>query len=279
MTSTVTPARPHKKVDEYKVGYPRFTAFISTYGPYFVCRRFDKLRARLLLLKQDKLTLLEEQLEILDDQEPCILFHAKSRSDRNIQRATILSDIEACLADYDRFAERTQRWLGLSLAKPRDIEILRNWSDATACIAEEETQYLSYKGELVALAPLADNALAAIETLVEDRLIDVSSVWRKKSLDDASQHVKIFDYSGPIAKMTAKALFLCLITLLLFLPVVICNLVGDFMARIFIVMTSTVVYLLILAVLTKSRSMELVLAGATYTTILIVFVSGTSKDK
>jgi hypothetical protein len=79
----------------------------------------------------------------------------------------------------DQFAERTQQWLSLAPAKPRDIESLQNWNDATACIAEEETQYLAHRGELVALAPLADNAMATIETLVEDRLIDVSSVWRK----------------------------------------------------------------------------------------------------
>jgi Cu/Ag efflux pump CusA len=85
----------------------------------------------------------------------------------------------------------------------------------------------------------------------------------QKSLDDASQKVKIFDYSGPLAKTTAKALLLCLIIALLLFPVVICNLVRDSMARIFIVMASTVVYLSILSVLTRSRSMELVLAGAT----------------
>ena len=46
-------------------------------------------------------------------------------------------------------------------------------------------------------------------------------------------------------------------------PIIICNLVSTDSIRIIVVTLSTVSYLLTLSVLTGSRTMELILAGAT----------------
>jgi hypothetical protein len=87
-------------VEEYKSGYPRFASILSSYEPFFICRRFNRLRARLLLLKQDKLSILEQRLDQVDEQETSLLFLGKSRCDQNAERSSILLDIEASLADY-----------------------------------------------------------------------------------------------------------------------------------------------------------------------------------
>jgi hypothetical protein len=89
-------------VEDYRPGYPRFTALLSAYDPYFLCRRFSKLRARLLLLKQDRLSVLEQKLEQVDHEETSPLFLGKSRCDRNSERISLLSDIESCLANYGK---------------------------------------------------------------------------------------------------------------------------------------------------------------------------------
>jgi hypothetical protein len=65
-----------------------------------MCRRFNKLRARLLLLKQDRLSQLEQRLEQVDQQEISLLFLGKSRCDINTDRISLLSKIDSCLADY-----------------------------------------------------------------------------------------------------------------------------------------------------------------------------------
>ena len=57
---------------------------------------------------------------------------------------------------------------------------------------------------------------------------------------------------------------LILITVLLLMPVVVCIIVNSMWARICVIIASTVVYLTILSRLTKSRMIELILAGATY---------------
>jgi hypothetical protein len=53
-----------------------------------------------MLLKQDRLSVLEEQLEQIDKKETCLLFLGKRRCDRNIDRLSTLSEIEVALADY-----------------------------------------------------------------------------------------------------------------------------------------------------------------------------------
>ena len=85
------------------IGYPRFTALLSAYEPFFLCRRFDRLRARLLLLKQDRLTVLEQRLDQIDEQETSLLFLGTSRRDANADRWSLLSEIESHLADYGDF--------------------------------------------------------------------------------------------------------------------------------------------------------------------------------
>lgn len=91
------------KVEDYNPGYPRFTALLSAYAPFLICRRFNRLRARLLLLKQDKLSILEERLDQIDAQEASPLFLGKSRYDANMDRLSLLTEIEARLADYGEF--------------------------------------------------------------------------------------------------------------------------------------------------------------------------------
>ncbi|KAK3936714.1 hypothetical protein QBC46DRAFT_461337 [Diplogelasinospora grovesii] len=263
-------------IEDYRPGYPRFTALLSAHGPYFLCRCFNQLRARLLLLKQDKLSTLEQRLDEIDQHETSPLFLGKSRSDRNADRLSLLSDIETCLADYDQFAERTHRMLSFGSAEGRDVRSLQNWLDGTGCLAREETAYLTHSRDLVSLAPAGDNAVLQLETWVEDKLIRFYRGFRKRRFHDQSTDPNVYIYSGPLIKRTAKALLLYLITLLLVMPAVICNIVSTISIRIIIVMASTISYLLILSGLTKSRTMELILAGATYATVLIVFVSGTS---
>ncbi|KAI7781661.1 hypothetical protein LA080_014427 [Diaporthe eres] len=257
-------------------GYPRFTALLAAYDPYVICRRFTKLRARLLLLKQDRLTVLEERLEEVDQKETCPMFLGVGRCDGNAERASVLSEIESQLADYDRFVQDTHRMMSLNTAQPRDIQSLQNWLGGNGCLAEEECAYLAHCGELVCLAPAGDNAMLQLEAWVEDRLVRFWQNFRKGRYHTVSDDPNVYIYSGPLIQQTARAMLLLLITFLLLMPVVICNIVGTLSIRVFVVVVSTILYLLVLSVLTKSKTIELILAGATYATVLIVFVSGTS---
>lgn len=87
-------------VEDLRAGYPRYSALIGANKCFHICRRFSKLRARLLLLKQDKLCLLERQLEELDATENTPIYLGCSRQDANEQRAEVIAKIDAALQDY-----------------------------------------------------------------------------------------------------------------------------------------------------------------------------------
>ncbi|UPK92984.1 hypothetical protein LCI18_003919 [Fusarium solani-melongenae] len=244
-------------IEDYERGYPRLTALISSYDRFFICRRFDMLRSRLLLLKQDQISVLEEKLNKIDESEPCPLFLGKARIDNNDSRKSVLKDIDARLAEYDQLVERTQKALSLNTAEQRDVDSLQNWLRGTGCVDRQEIRFPEHRNELSSLALTNDNAMIKFEVWVEDKLIRFSQRFRQR---------------------IARGLMLLLITLLLMMPIVICNLVGTNAGRILVVILSTISYLAILAELTNTRTVELIVAGTTYATVLIVFVSGSVID-
>jgi hypothetical protein len=87
-------------VDDFPDGYPRFAALISTHASFHVCRRFLRLRGRLMLHKQDHLVTLEEELDRIDREETRVLFLGNLRRDKNQERKTIMSQIDKELESY-----------------------------------------------------------------------------------------------------------------------------------------------------------------------------------
>ncbi|KAI8711118.1 hypothetical protein NCS52_01487200 [Fusarium sp. LHS14.1] len=254
-------------VEDYNQGYPQFTALLAAHRPWFICRRFDKLRARLLLLKQDKLTDLEQRLEQIDREEETLLFLGRSRIDGNKSRLSTLSEIETALADYDQFAARAARAFSLQPADEKDIASLQNWVAATGCLAADETAYLSCFDELISLAPVADSAIQQLESWVEESLTRHWPEFRNGRSHNRSRRDKVYLFKGRLIQRTAKAVLFSIITLLLLMPVIACNLISTASVRIMIVIVFTIAYLVILSWLTKSRTIELILAGATYVRI------------
>ncbi|KAI8664308.1 hypothetical protein NCS55_00939000 [Fusarium keratoplasticum] len=275
-SSKVQVAEP--QIEDYKPGYPRLTALVSSYDRFFICRRFDMLRSRLLLLKQDQISVLEEKLNKIDESESCPLFLGKARIDNNDSRKSVLKDIEARLAEYDQLVERTQKALSLNTAEQRDVDSLQNWLRGTGCVDRQEIRFLEHRNELSSLALTNDNAMIKFEVWVEDKLIRFSQRFRQSRYRSASSDPHVHIYSGRVIKRIARGLMLLLITLLLMMPIVICNLVGTNAGRILVVIFSTISYLAILAELTNTRTVELIVAGTTYATVLIVFVSGSVID-
>ena len=59
-----------------------------------------RLRARLLLHKQDELTELEEQLDRIDREETRVLFLGHRRKDMNVERKRLIQEMDIKLAEY-----------------------------------------------------------------------------------------------------------------------------------------------------------------------------------
>lgn len=97
-----TPAQTHpqQQIEDYPNGYPRYSALVASHNTFQICRRFTKLRTRLLLVKQDGLSILEKQLDKLDRGEAIQLRLGSCREDDNPQRQAVLAKIDVALTDY-----------------------------------------------------------------------------------------------------------------------------------------------------------------------------------
>ncbi|KAI1120330.1 hypothetical protein F5Y10DRAFT_273172 [Nemania abortiva] len=282
-------------VEEYRAGYPRFCAFVAANPDFLICRRFVRLRSRLLSLKQDKLSQLEQQLDDLDQNETSPLFLGMSRCDRNTARTSLLAQISLLLDDYgithdhltllvnlfdtshlDCFLEKTHRILGYNRALSRDVSSLRNWMK-NGSLSRDERKYLDHEQDLINLASSSDAARKNLEDWVEDLVVDNWKGFRSIPGHEASTDPSIYLYSGSLIKGIADALMLLLIALLLLTPIVVCLLVTSMWARISVIIAATLIYLFILSRLTKAKMIELILAGATFATILNVFVVGANN--
>ena len=87
-------------VEDYRAGYPQFSALIGSHSSFHVYRRFLRTRSRLLLLKQDEISLLESQLDRVDHEETRELFIGNARRDMNSERITVLAKLEVALSSY-----------------------------------------------------------------------------------------------------------------------------------------------------------------------------------
>lgn len=87
-------------VEDYKPGYPQFAALIASHTSFHIWRRFRRIRARLLLLKQDEVCSLESQLDQIDQEETHELFLGNSRRDRNTKRKEMMMKVDVALSSY-----------------------------------------------------------------------------------------------------------------------------------------------------------------------------------
>ncbi|KAI4603138.1 hypothetical protein KJ359_005930 [Pestalotiopsis sp. 9143b] len=264
-------------IEDYPTGYPRLTALIGSHRTFHIFRRFVNLRTRLLLLKQDRLTVLEEQLAKVDTEETNLLSLGSVRADSNDTRKNLIVDIDAALVEYDELLERNQRVLNLEPASPRNVSNIQNWINGTGSIARRESAYLAQSGELVSVAGTDDRVIPWLESSVEDGMAYLRSQFSNSHQVGASRDRNIHIPTGSLMVRLARIVMTVFIIFLLLVPVVVCNFLGSLTARLFSVIISTTIFVAVLSGSTKAKTIELIIGGATYTTVMIVFVSTTGQ--
>ncbi|KAJ0130257.1 hypothetical protein HZ326_16466 [Fusarium oxysporum f. sp. albedinis] len=242
-------------------GYPRFAALLASHRSFLLCRRFSTLRTRLLLLKQDRLAILEKQL----------------RRDANRERHAVISKIDGALADYDSFLERQQRAMTFEAAPHRAVTNLRNWVHGNGCLARAETAYLEQGEDLVSVTTQEDNAMSWLEALVEHAYVKFGAHFQTQESRQPSRDPNVHIFPPSSIGRAVRILLAPFIAILLLTPVVICNFVGSLTARLIIVIFATSGFITVLSSFSKARTIELTVAGATYTTVLVVFISSTAS--
>lgn len=89
-------------VDQFRSGYPRYSALLSAHPSFHNFRRFTRIRMRLLLWKQDELCRLEERFDEIDSRDNHALLLGCMRRDTNSERLQIVQSLSTALAEYGK---------------------------------------------------------------------------------------------------------------------------------------------------------------------------------
>ncbi|MDI1492829.1 MAG: hypothetical protein OHK93_004612 [Ramalina farinacea] len=268
---------PIIEVEDYPSGYPQYAALIGSHASFNVYRRFLRLRARLLLSKQDKLSMLERELDDIDIAETRELFLGNQRRDRNQKRQDIIERINVALSDYDQNSEqqpgflqrtddcldRNKKILAYHAASRNHISNLQNWTDNTSSIAQAETAYLSQSADLFTLTHSADDiTFSRLAQLLERLLCRLYRALKKpQSPISHSPHIKLV--SAPLLGRLTRSLVAWLVIVILLVPVAVVNGIESTAARMAVIVLASAGVIAALAGLTNARTVEMVGAGAT----------------
>ncbi|KAJ4394316.1 hypothetical protein N0V93_003533 [Gnomoniopsis smithogilvyi] len=261
-------------VEDFPEGYPRYSALISSHQSFQVFRRYLRLRTRLLLHKQDELAVLEGKLDEIDRQETKPLFLGNLRRDTNGDRQRLMQQIDTALKEYDTLLERHEKMVVRSPGKSRDITSLKNWTENTACIARDETAYLSCKEDLLSLG---DNSMDPFNSILEGPIED-TIIWTKKQTgigpknrisEDSDVHI----FSRELITGFARFTIATVLILLLFAPMLLLLSVESTMKQLSISFASCVIFIAIVSSLFRTKAVEVLMAAATYAAVLVVFLT------
>ncbi|KAI1429092.1 hypothetical protein F5Y12DRAFT_710645 [Xylaria sp. FL1777] len=261
----------HKQIEDYRSGYPRYSALIGAHKSLHISRRFSNVRARLLLLKQDRVCRLEGQLEEIDAGERAPLFLGSSREDLNADRRDVLAELDTALTDYDNFLLRNQQILNFPSASRRDVQSLLNWVNNNACLSWEETEYLTRCNDLLSVTPVDAHASSPIESCIEGILVRFFERLRDPERN-ASRDRDVHIFSTHSMAQVQKFVAIILVVLAVSVPLLICTFISSPSLRIITTIFSIATFILLLSSLTPAKLADLFIAGATYATVLTVFI-------
>ncbi|XP_014557352.1 hypothetical protein COCVIDRAFT_15332 [Bipolaris victoriae FI3] len=101
LKSNTCSQQTERQIEDYRSGHPQLSALIAADSCFHICRRFSTVRARLLLLKQDKISFLEQQLETTDyDEQAPNIPQLQSNWIKTAKRLALLAELDTRLADY-----------------------------------------------------------------------------------------------------------------------------------------------------------------------------------
>ncbi|KAH6874920.1 hypothetical protein B0T10DRAFT_414859, partial [Thelonectria olida] len=246
-------------VEDYPQGYPRFSALMASHASFQILRRFSNVRARLLLLAQDRVSHLEARLNEIDREEACPIFLASSRRDKNEERKVVVADLQDALKSYDESLERSFRVSALGNAHSQDVKSLQNWTAGNGCITREETRFLNHQEDLLCISPPKDRLVSWLERSVSAKLLHLSNRGRSQVSRDEHVHIHSRDCMGHLTRTLVAPVLITLVVV----PIVVCNAFDDLNARLAIIIAATSIFLTVLALLTGGRVLELAVAGVT----------------
>ncbi|KAJ2992672.1 hypothetical protein NUW58_g2091 [Xylaria curta] len=265
-------------VDEFRSGYPKYVALLSTHTSFHNFRAFKRLRLRLLLAKQDEISVLEKQLDEIDAAENRELFLGCMRRDANVDRQSTLLKIKLSMSEYDDMIAQYRGTTSLPNASGREVQNLQNWIDATSSLDRSESSYLQHKYDLVNIASSGDTSTAYTEAAVEECVY-----WIEVLLTRVFPGIRIGRLRvtrdddilllSPLLQKICRAITITMVTLIILAPTIVLLSIASPVGRVIASIISGAFFLSIISFLTQAKTIEVFAAGASYAAVLVVFTA------
>ncbi|KAI1750238.1 hypothetical protein F4782DRAFT_509773 [Xylaria castorea] len=262
------------------VGYKRYTEFISSDGDLLIFRRFGTLNARICLLLQDKVSLLEQKLMNLDKEfsrrEADPINNGSLRDDIE-ERETLLKEIAYHLDKYNKFLIQQSQLREYVRAPSRDVKSLRTWhaNHQNMAIDEDEFRYLEQNQDLIRLR---SNDKPPLRNWIDNSLaLRTLSIWKKQSRavpDYEASNVSY--YSNTSLDAFASAMIVFVGASLLIIPIWILQAIENLQIKLAVITAFVLVFLLVLSFVMVSKPFEALGATAAYAAVLMVFIQVSS---
>lgn len=259
----------------YQPGYPLYASLLSRHHEYQNFRRFRQVRMRMLLAKQDVISKLEEELNVIDKEEEAELFLGSCRLDQNNRRKEVFAQLDKAFSEYDDCLQRTHWTMTMPGSVPRHVDSTENWLKMNGCIARREAQYLSAEPyDLLNVGSRKDKGMAKVGSIVERIAVFFSRCWRTIVTKSYDEQYGMVVLPNPIIRATARTLTAIIAIILLLAPIVALNAVQETLLRFVIIFVAASLFVTTITVASNATMAEIFAAGAAYSAVLVVFVSG-----
>ncbi|KAI0439847.1 hypothetical protein F4803DRAFT_22247 [Xylaria telfairii] len=285
-----------RKIESFRRGYPRVSAFMDSERKFVMFRHFGRLHARLLLHKQDQLAEIENQLEQIDMGEPIEFFLASNRQDPSQERRALLDQAEKKLKEYNKLM--VAYYQNIERPKPTEsnVKSVSNWMDGTKPLVAAESGFLNDWDDLRSPRDPADHSgidvflgnLAATLTkrgfaklfthavsyflLLSCPLLITYTFLHVKDEFTRSEDKHILLYRQPQILAASRFLTTIFAVLSLTIPIVVLYNITSTAVRLVVLIIFTAIFSSISCWLTESRNYEILAATAAYCAVMVVFV-------
>ncbi|KAL9611345.1 MAG: hypothetical protein Q9167_003994 [Letrouitia subvulpina] len=163
---------------------------------------------------------------------------------------------------------------------PERMDKLKQLNNALAEYVRDESRYLDHMDgldenhDLFSLYALSEPSIHAIEKQIENILRALYKLLHKRPKTRITNDEMYFHIKEKSLERGARALIATLAIVLLLTPVVILYVVQKTALRFTIILIASAAFVLAVAIMSKAKAVEIFVAGATYTAVLVVFIAG-----
>lgn len=265
-----------QRIDDHPKGYPQLAAFVNSDENFLIARKYGFLRSRVLLYRQDELSVLEQELIDLDDDDktnrPLALESRKhdeeTDKDPVYSRKVLMKRIDDKLKEYDELVSRIQTYVSLKAPSSRNLKSFMAWIQDHKPLVQGELNFRKHKDDFVALAD--GQECGWLDGVVEDTLNWCLPNNLMKKVFTSSEQLKKTDhrnlhfYSKRRIDMVVRlVLVLTTVGLLVGPSAVLYFVTGQSALKICLIMVFTLLFAAALSVCTKAKRHEMLAATAT----------------